>query len=55
MMQMNWIEVHTVEFQTGHVEQPDRLVFDLDPGPEVPWKDVVAAARETRAVLRTPA
>jgi bifunctional non-homologous end joining protein LigD len=51
IMQMNWLEVHTWNSTTEHVEQPDRLVFDLDPGPEVSWKDVVAAARQTRAVL----
>ena len=48
IMQMNWVEVHTWNSTTAHVEQPDRLVFDLDPGPDVPWKDVVDAARETR-------
>ena len=52
MMQMNWIEVHTWNSQAGHVEKPDRLVFDLDPGPAVPWKDVITAARETRAMLQ---
>ena len=51
IMQMNWLEVHTWNSTIGRVEHPDRLVFDLDPGPDVPWKDVVAAARETRAVL----
>ena len=51
VMQMNWLEVHTWNSTTEHLEHPDRLVVDLDPGPDVPWKDVVAAARETRAVL----
>jgi len=51
IMQMNWLEVHTWNSTITHVEQPDRLVIDLDPGPDVAWKDVVAAARETRAVL----
>ncbi|AMY08266.1 putative ATP-dependent DNA ligase YkoU [Luteitalea pratensis] len=51
IMQMNWLEVHTWNSTIGHVEYPDRVVIDLDPGPDVPWKDVVAAARETRTVL----
>ena len=28
-----------------HVEQPDRLILDLDPGARVTWKQVIAAAR----------
>lgn len=52
IMQMNWLEVHTWNVTTAHLEQPDRLVFDLDPGPDVAWRDVVAAARETRALLQ---
>ena len=34
------------------LEEADRLVFDLDPGPGVEWKDVIAAAREVRERLR---
>lgn len=52
IMQMNWIEVHTWNVTTTHLEQPDRLVIDLDPGPQVGWPDVVAAARETRDALQ---
>jgi len=53
MMQMNWLEIHTWNVTTAHLEQPDRLVIDLDPGPEVVWRDVVAAARDTRALLQS--
>ena len=31
----------------------DRIVFDLDPGEGVGWKDIVAAAQETRDRLKT--
>jgi bifunctional non-homologous end joining protein LigD len=51
IMQMNWVEVHTWNSTATHLEHPDRLIIDLDPGPDVPWKDVVTAARETRSVL----
>ena len=37
---------------TDHLEEADRLVFDLDPGPGIEWKDVIAAAREVRQRLR---
>src|SRR5690606_18082409 len=32
-------------------ERPDRMTFDLDPGPGVPWDRVLEAARELRALL----
>ncbi|MGI8671322.1 MAG: non-homologous end-joining DNA ligase, partial [Luteitalea sp.] len=51
IMQMNWLETHTWNCTVDRLEQPDRLVFDLDPGPEVRWAQVVTAAREVRAVL----
>ena len=46
--QMDILEIHTWNSTTARLEQPDRLVLDLDPGPEVPWKEVVAAARLVR-------
>src|SRR5262249_59297469 len=36
----------------GRREQPDRLVFDLDPGDDVAWRDVVVAARRLRERLQ---
>ncbi len=51
MMQMNWIEVHTWNSTVDALERPNRLVFDLDPGPDVRWPQVVAAAQETREAL----
>ena len=51
MMQMNWIEIHTWNSTVEHLEQPNRLVFDLDPGPDVRWPQVVAAAKEARDLL----
>ncbi len=51
IMQMNWIEVHTWNATAEALERPDRLVFDLDPGPDVAWRQVVEAARDTRNLL----
>jgi bifunctional non-homologous end joining protein LigD len=35
------------------VERPNRIVWDLDPGPEVTWSQVVKAARLVREILKT--
>lgn len=51
LVQMGAIEFHTWNAVVNRLEAPDRLVFDLDPGPDVPWPAVVAAARLVRATL----
>jgi bifunctional non-homologous end joining protein LigD len=53
LAQRNIIEFHTWNSRADHLEQPDRIVFDLDPGPQVAWRDTVDAARMVRAALRT--
>lgn len=52
LVQMNTLEFHPWGARVDRPEQPDTLVFDLDPGPGVDWPAVVAAAREVRARLR---
>jgi bifunctional non-homologous end joining protein LigD len=51
LVQMGVLEVHTWNARASRLEAPDRLVFDLDPGPGVPWRAVTAAARVVRASL----
>jgi bifunctional non-homologous end joining protein LigD len=51
LVQMNVLEIHTWNSTTAALEQPDRLVFDLDPGPDVKWPSVVDAARLLRRML----
>lgn len=51
LAQMNVMEIHTWNSTVEHLEQPDRIILDLDPGPRVRWTEVVAAARRVRAVL----
>src|SRR5579862_5003613 len=51
LVQMNVIEVHTWNSTTDDLERPDRLILDLDPGPEVGWPEVVTAARAVRTAL----
>ncbi|CAD1786000.1 DNA ligase D [Xanthomonas euroxanthea] len=53
LVQMNTLELHPWGAQVDDPEHPDRLVFDLDPGEAVSWADVVAAARDIRAKLRS--
>jgi bifunctional non-homologous end joining protein LigD len=52
LVQINVLEFHTWNTCVGHLEHPDRVVFDIDPGGKVSWSDVVAAARLVRALLR---
>lgn len=34
---MNVIEFHTWNSTARHIDQPDRIIFDLDPGEGVTW------------------
>jgi bifunctional non-homologous end joining protein LigD len=53
LVQMGIVEIHTWNSTAGDIDRPNRLVWDLDPGPEVSWKQVVKAARLVRDVLET--
>lgn len=52
LVQMNTLEFHPWGSKTTAPEKPDRLVFDLDPGPGVGWAKVKAAARDIRKRLQ---
>lgn len=49
--QLNVVEFHTWNATTAHIDRPDRLVFDLDPGEGVPWAHLQEAALLTRTLL----
>jgi bifunctional non-homologous end joining protein LigD len=51
LAQMDVLEVHTWNSRVARLEQPDRIVLDLDPGEGVGWPSVVAAARLVRQLL----
>ncbi|MDP9034472.1 MAG: non-homologous end-joining DNA ligase [Myxococcota bacterium] len=51
LAQMDILEIHTWNAVAEDLERPNRVVFDLDPAPGVPWKKVVAAAFEVRERL----
>jgi bifunctional non-homologous end joining protein LigD len=53
LAQMGIVEIHTWNSTADDLERPNRIVWDLDPGPDVPWKQIVKAARLVRDVLTT--
>jgi bifunctional non-homologous end joining protein LigD len=53
LAQMGIVEIHTWNSTCDDLERPNRIVWDLDPGPEIGWRDVVAAARLLRDLLQT--
>ena len=52
LAQAGVLEVHVRGSTIEHLEEANRLVFDLDPGPGIAWKDVIGAAREVRERLQ---
>lgn len=53
LVQMDVLELHTWTSRVDDLERPDRLVLDLDPGPRVPFAQVIEAALHVRSVLGT--
>jgi bifunctional non-homologous end joining protein LigD len=51
LVQMSALEFHVWGSKENDHETPDRLVFDLDPGEDVEWREIVAAARHVRGLL----
>lgn len=51
LAQWGVIEVHPWPATADHLEEPDWITFDLDPGPGRTWRDVVSAARELHKLL----
>lgn len=51
LVRLGAIEFHPWNSTAERPATPDRVIFDLDPGPGVTWSDVCAAAREIREAL----
>ena len=49
--QLNVVEFHTWNATLRHIDKPDRMVFDLDPGSGVAWLAVREAAQLLQAFL----
>ena len=49
--QLDTVELHIWGSRIEDIEKPDRLVFDLDPGDDVPFGEVKRSAIEIRDVL----
>lgn len=49
--QLNVLEIHTWGSQVQDLENPDIIVFDLDPGTGVKWQEVVEAANLIKTKL----
>jgi bifunctional non-homologous end joining protein LigD len=53
LVQGGTVEIHPWGSRTDDLERPDRLIFDLDPGEDVGWSDVIAAAQALRGELES--
>jgi bifunctional non-homologous end joining protein LigD len=49
--QMSVLELHIWSARIDRIEQPDRMVFDLDPDEDLPFAAVVSAARDLKQRL----
>ena len=52
MIQMGAIEIHPWGAPVDAIDCPDRMIFDLDPAPEVPFEALKLAAQDVRQKLR---
>ena len=51
LVQLNAFEIHSWGSHKDNYMAPDQIVMDFDPGPGVPWKEVVDAAFELKEML----
>ncbi|HEY4103931.1 MAG TPA: non-homologous end-joining DNA ligase [Polyangiaceae bacterium] len=51
IVNLGCLELHPHPIRSADLEHPDELRVDLDPGPGVPWQDVIRVALEVNALL----
>ncbi len=51
LVQISALEIHTWNCLAEDIEHPDQIIFDLDPGPGVMWKEVMKGAELLRSML----
>lgn len=51
LAQAGTLEIHPWGSSLAELERPDQIIFDLDPGPGIDFRGIVAAARDVRARL----
>ena len=54
LAQMGVLEIHPWGSRNDSLEKSDRIIFDLDPDPSIPWKVLAESALRVRALLQTP-
>lgn len=52
LVQASVLEIHPWGSTLDAIEQPDRIIFDLDPGENVDWGMMIDAAQEVRQRLK---
>ena len=52
VIQMGAIEIHPWAASVDNIDHPDRVIFDLDPAPDVPFEAVKLAAQDLRKRLK---
>jgi bifunctional non-homologous end joining protein LigD len=51
LAQVSALELHAWGSREDKLELPDRLIFDLDPAPDVPWGQVIDSAKQVKQFL----
>lgn len=52
LVQNSTLEIHTWGAKAEDPESPDQIVFDMDPDPELGWKDVVEGCHRLHELLK---
>jgi bifunctional non-homologous end joining protein LigD len=53
LAQLSVLEIHSWGSKNDSLENPDRLVIDLDPDPAIDWKTLASAAAEVRQRMKS--